>query len=144
MAGAAAAERLGGRGPPARPAATDWPRGRASLVAQVRAAPDATLREHCAMGGDTGVGEPVDDVAGVAARGLAPQKKSLIAAERDEAARAAWREEAAVLMPADLVFVDETSTHTALTRRRARARGANEPWGVYRAITVRTSPCWRP
>ncbi len=52
---------------------------------------------------------------------MAPQKKSLIAAERDETARAAWRDEAAALAPNDLVFVDETSTHTALTRRRARA-----------------------
>ena len=65
--------------------------------------------------------QPGDDVAGAAASRLAAQKKSLIAAERDEAARAAWRVEAATLDPADLVFVDETSTHTALTRRRARA-----------------------
>jgi transposase len=43
------------------------------------------------------------------------------AAERDPAARAAWWDEAAWLDPADLVFVDETSTHTALTRLRARA-----------------------
>jgi transposase len=66
-------------------------------------------------------GQPGDDVTGAAARGLAAQKKSLIAAERDESARAAWRDEAATLDPADLIFVDETSTHTALTRRRARA-----------------------
>jgi transposase len=52
---------------------------------------------------------------------LATQKKSLIAAERDESARTAWRDEAATLDPADLIFVDETSTHTALRRRRARA-----------------------
>jgi hypothetical protein len=52
---------------------------------------------------------------------VAAQKKSLIATERDEAVRAAWRDEASTLTPADLVFVDETSTHTALTRRRARA-----------------------
>jgi transposase len=45
----------------------------------------------------------------------------VIATERDPAARAAWWGEAAWLDPADLVFVDETSTHTALTRRRARA-----------------------
>jgi transposase len=51
----------------------------------------------------------------------AAQKKRLVAAERDEAARAAWRAEAAGLDPADLVFLDETSTHTALTRPRARA-----------------------
>jgi transposase len=66
-------------------------------------------------------GQPGDDVAGPAARGLAAQKKSLIAAERDESARTAWRDEAATLDPADLIFVDETSTHTALRRRRARA-----------------------
>jgi transposase len=48
-------------------------------------------------------------------------KKSLIATERDEAARATWRTEMAGLNPAELIFVDETSTHTALTRRRARA-----------------------
>jgi transposase len=66
-------------------------------------------------------GQPGDDVAGTAASGLAAQKKSLIAAERDESARTAWRAEAAALDPTDLIFVDETSTHTALTRRRARA-----------------------
>ena len=52
---------------------------------------------------------------------MAAQKKSLIATERDEAARAAWQETVAAVLPEDLVFVDETSTHTALTRRRARA-----------------------
>lgn len=45
----------------------------------------------------------------------------MIATERDAAARSAWQEVVAELLPADLVFVDETSTHTALTRRRARA-----------------------
>lgn len=58
---------------------------------------------------------------GAAAAGPGAQKKHLLAAERDEAARAAWRDEAGGLEPADLVFVDETSTHTALTRLRARA-----------------------
>lgn len=62
---------------------------------------------------------------GAAEAGPAAQKKRLVAAERDEVARAAWRAEAAALDPAGLVFVDETSTHTALTRLRARApRGA--------------------
>jgi len=65
--------------------------------------------------------EPGDDVAGAAAGGVAAQKKSLMATERDEAARAAWRIEAAVLTAGDLIFVDETSTHTAMTRRRSRA-----------------------
>ena len=68
-----------------------------------------------------GAPQPGDDVAGAAADWLAAQKKSLLAAERDEAARAAWRADVATLDPRDLVFVDETSTHTGLTRRRARA-----------------------
>lgn len=52
---------------------------------------------------------------------MAAQKKSLTATERDETARITWRAEVAALDPQELVFVDETSTHTALTRRRARA-----------------------
>jgi transposase len=60
-------------------------------------------------------------VPGAAPPRLAAQKKTLSASERDEGARATWREEAATLDPADLLFLDETSTHTALTRRRARA-----------------------
>jgi transposase len=64
---------------------------------------------------------------------LAAHKKTLSASERDEAARAVWREEAAALDPADLLFLDETSTHTAMTRRRARApRGQRAPGGVPR------------
>jgi transposase len=70
---------------------------------------------------DWGRGQPSHDVAGTGASRVAAQKKSLIATERDDAARTAWRDEVATLKPADLVFVDETSTHTALTRRRARA-----------------------
>ncbi len=52
---------------------------------------------------------------------LDAQKKTLSASERDEAARAAWREAAAALEPADLLFLDETCTHTGFTRLRARA-----------------------
>ena len=39
-----------------------------------------------------------------------------MATERDEAARAAWREAVAHLDPKQLVFVDESGTHTSLTR----------------------------
>jgi len=48
--------------------------------------------------------------------GLDTSKKSLAASERDAEARAAWREAAAQLDPAQFVFVDESGTHTALTR----------------------------
>jgi transposase len=40
----------------------------------------------------------------------------LAASERDEEARAAWREETATRDAQQFVFVDESSTHTALTR----------------------------
>ena len=45
----------------------------------------------------------------------------MTASEQDPVARAAWRTELAVLDPATFVFVDETSTTIALTRRYARA-----------------------
>jgi transposase len=61
---------------------------------------------------------------------LAAQKKSLIATERNGAVRAAWREEAAALRPPDLIFLDETSTHTAFTRLRARAPRGQRAHGV--------------
>lgn len=52
---------------------------------------------------------------------LDAQKKTLVAREQDEAARAAWREQASQLASQDLVFVDETGTHIALTPLYARA-----------------------
>ena len=60
-------------------------------------------------------------MAGDRPGGLDAQKKSLSASEQDPVARAAWRDEVATLQPADFVFVDETSTSIALTRRYARA-----------------------
>jgi transposase len=44
----------------------------------------------------------------------------IVAAERDEAVRAAWRQEAKQIKRDLLVFVDETSTTIAMTRRYAR------------------------
>jgi hypothetical protein len=49
------------------------------------------------------------------------QKKSLVATERDEEARSAWRGRLSGVDPRRLVFVDESSTNIALTPRRARA-----------------------
>lgn len=60
-------------------------------------------------------------MAGDRPGGLDAQKKSLSASEQDPVARTAWRDEVATLQPADFVFVDETSTSIALTRRYARA-----------------------
>jgi transposase len=45
----------------------------------------------------------------------------LIAQERDEAARSAWRTVMSEIDPSRLVFLDETSTPTTLTRLQARA-----------------------
>ena len=43
------------------------------------------------------------------------------AAERDEVARQAWREEVAAWVPADVVVLDETGTNVALVPKHARA-----------------------
>ena len=55
-------------------------------------------------------------VAGDPPPRLDAQKKTLAASERDEEARSAWREAVARIDPQRFVFVDETGTHTALTR----------------------------
>jgi transposase len=55
------------------------------------------------------------------APGLDPEKKTLSASERDEAARAAWRERVEGIDPARFVFVDETGSHLGLTRTHARS-----------------------
>jgi transposase len=61
-------------------------------------------------------------VSGVAPAEAAAQKKSLIASERNDDQRARWRTEVDDLAPDQLVFLDETSTQTVMTRSRARAR----------------------
>jgi transposase len=69
-------------------------------------------------------------VAGAAPPRLDAEKKSRAASERDEQARAAWREAGAQRDAQQFVFVDESSTQTALTRlygwapQDQRARGA--------------------
>jgi transposase len=63
----------------------------------------------------------LDDEPLAARTGDHAQKKSLIAREQDEPARAAWRAEIAEVDPARLVFLDETSTPTTLTPTHGRA-----------------------
>lgn len=48
--------------------------------------------------------------------GLDAEKKTLAASERDEQARTAWRAAVATRDPQQFVFVDESGTHTSLTR----------------------------
>lgn len=49
------------------------------------------------------------------------QNSRLIATEQDAERRAAWQAEQPTLDPADLIFLDETSTQTNLTRTHGRA-----------------------
>jgi transposase len=46
---------------------------------------------------------------------LDTKKKTLRASEQNETSRAAWREQAGHLLSQDLVFVDETGSHIAMT-----------------------------
>jgi hypothetical protein len=57
----------------------------------------------------------VDDEPGDQTVGLDAKKKSLRASEQNEAARAAWREQASQLPTQDLVVVDETGSQINLT-----------------------------
>ena len=56
-------------------------------------------------------------MAGLDPAGLDTQKKQLAASERDEAERAAWREQHAGLRPSRLVFVDESGSNPVLALR---------------------------
>jgi transposase len=66
-------------------------------------------------------GEHGHDESGVGPAGLDPEKKSLGAGERDEAERAAWRDEVAAVRPEDLLFLDETGSHLGYTPTHAWA-----------------------
>jgi len=52
-----------------------------------------------------------------------------VASERDEAKRTAFRAQVAPLASARFIFVDETSTHTAMPRRYARAPRGERAYG---------------
>jgi transposase len=58
------------------------------------------------------------------------EKKSLVASERDEAARAAWRAMAALWEASRLVFVDESGTQTNMTPRTSRAPRGERAYGA--------------
>jgi transposase len=60
-------------------------------------------------------------VAGDPSPGLDAYKQTVAASERNEEERAAWRAAVATRDPERFVFVDESGTHTALTRRYAWA-----------------------
>ena len=60
-------------------------------------------------------GQSCQHYARQAGSGLDAKKKTLVASEQKEAERAAWRTQAADLPSQDLVFVDETASHIAMT-----------------------------
>src|SRR3954447_25383579 len=138
-----AAAQTRAEGAPAAAGLAAGPAGRRGRCHPGRARGGVRRRRRCA-------GVAVGDVAGdqrpaarapgtagpgraAAARGAAVEAKSLTATERDESARARWREQMGGVDPARLVFVDECGTHTSMTRRRARAtRGARAPGAVPR------------
>jgi transposase len=64
-----------------------------------------------------------------AARRLDGEKKSLIATEQDPVARAAWWEAMTEVPAEQLIFVDETGTHTRMTPLYARAPRGERAYG---------------
>ena len=116
--------RVAGRAAPLR-AATEAPAG--ALCGVARAGEHPARRDLARTRGPAGSRhrdppQPLPPESDPAPARSAAQKKSLIAAERDEeAARVAWREEMAAVDPTDLVLLDETSTPPSLTPLRARA-----------------------
>lgn len=68
-----------------------------------------------------GGGEHGDDESGARAVGPDPEKKSLRASERNEAARAVWRAEVAAVPAEELLFLDETGSHLGYTPTHAWA-----------------------
>ncbi|GHO85524.1 hypothetical protein KSZ_35300 [Dictyobacter formicarum] len=99
----------------------------AGLLEQLRAHPDATREQHCQMW-EASHGTKVSPASISRARmalGWTRKKKTLRASEQKEAERAAWRKQSAHLPSQDLVFVDETGAHIAMTPLYAYApRGA--------------------
>lgn len=86
-------------------------------------------------------GQCADNGARAAASGAHAQKKTLIARERDETARAIWRTTMATIDPRRVIFLDETSTPTTMTPVRGRSdRGTRVvgqiPRGRWEAVSL--------
>jgi transposase len=84
------------------------------------------------VGADTtGAGQPCNDEPGDhSALRVDPEKKSLRARERNEAKRAAWREQTRDVDPARFVWIDETGSHLGMTRRYSRAPRGQRAYGT--------------
>jgi transposase len=107
------------------------PEAWAALRAQLQAAPDERLIDHCQRWQER-TGQAVSVAALHRARralGWRQKKKKLTASERDEEERAAWRQAHADLKPTDLVFVDESGSNLALAQRYGWALRGQRAWG---------------
>ena len=78
---------------------------------------------------DRRAGECQHDVSRAAAGGLDAKKKSLIASERDEAERVAFRAMSAVWEATQVIFVDESGAQTTMTPRYSRAPRGERAYG---------------
>lgn len=79
--------------------------------------------------GARGPGEYRHHEPGYSTHRLDPEKKSLVASERREAERAAWREQVSPLDVKQFVFVDECGSNIALTPLYARAPKGQRAYG---------------
>jgi transposase len=84
------------------------------------------------VGADTGgSGQSRDDESGDHPPfRVDPEKKSVRARERNEAKRAAWREQTRGIDPGRFVWIDETGSHLGMTRRHSRAPRGQRAYGT--------------
>jgi len=103
----------------------------AGLVAQLEAHSDATLEMHCDLWEQTsGVRVSTSTMSRAIRRvGWTRKKKTLGATERDEEARAKWREQCTRLDATKLVVIDECGTHISLTPLFGRAPRGKRAYG---------------
>jgi transposase len=89
----------------------------AALTERVQKQPDATLLEHQQwLHEEHHLDISVATPSSLAACRFHAQKKSVVASERDETKRAAWRADLQGVSVARLKFIDESGCHLSLTR----------------------------
>lgn len=121
----------------------------ARIEAQLEAHPDETLETHCRVFERTcGVHVSTSTMSRAIRRvNWTRKKKTLGATERDEDARAAWREQCPRLDATKLVVIDECGTHIGLTPLYAWAPRGKRAYGVVprnrgKNLTVIASLTW--
>lgn len=101
------------------------------LIAQLEAHTDATLETHCQLWEQIhGVRVSRSTMSRAIRRvGWARKKKTLGASERNEEARAAWREQLKQLDAKQLVVIDECGSNIGLTPLYARVPKGDRAYG---------------